>query len=46
MESQMYPSVEAIKEFLAKDSSEAIYSAASTPMQWEIPVERCTNIQI
>ena len=45
MESQMYPSVEAIKEFLAKMTASRL-SAASTLMQWEIPVAQCINIQI
>ncbi len=45
MESQMYPSVEAIKEFLAKDDSKPFISA-SIHMQWEIPVVPCTNTRI
>ena len=45
MESQMYPSVEAIKEFLAKDSSKPFICCEYT-MQWEIPVVQCTNILI
>lgn len=45
MESQMYPSVEAIKEFLAKTVPSRL-SAVNIPTQWEIPAVQCTNIQI
>ena len=44
MESQMYPSVEA-KNFWQRIRASRL-SAASTLMQWEIPVAQCINIQI
>lgn len=45
MESQMYPSVEAIKSSLQK-MIPSRSSAVNTLMRWEIPVVQCTNIQI
>ena len=44
MESQMYPSVEAIKDFLAKDDSKPFICCEYTHAM-EIPMEPCTNIQ-